>query len=140
MAFISHVAPKSEFEIKDLDAHQKFRHNILVSGDSQVIRAKTMQPNVLELECNFIKNKFLVYSDNFEKQWEVFIDGKKEFLYQANLTFKGVWVPAGKHKVVFKYGAGFHGFYNKFLMFVFYAVFGVLLVFLYRHCKWVARA
>lgn len=140
MAFIPHSSPKSEFEIKDLDAHQKLQHNILVSGDSQVIRAKTMQPNVLELECNFIKTKFLVYTDNFEKQWEVFIDGKKEFLYQANLTFKGVWVPAGKHKVVFKYGAGFHGFYNKFLLFVFYAVFGVLLVFLYRHCKLGARA
>lgn len=136
MAFISNVTPKSEFEMKNsLDAHPKLRRNILVSGNSEAIKAKTIQPNALELECNFIKNKFLVYTDNFEKQWEVFIDGKKEFLYQANLTFKGVWVPAGRHKVVFKYGAGFHGFYNKFLLFVFYAVFGALLVFLYRHCK-----
>lgn len=46
---------------------------------------------------------FLVLSDNWHPDWKVFIDGQKEELYRANHTFRAVYVPAGKHEVVFTY-------------------------------------
>ncbi len=52
---------------------------------------------------------FLVMSDNWHPDWKVFIDGQKEELYRANHTFRAVYVPAGKHEVLFSYISTYYG-------------------------------
>jgi hypothetical protein len=52
-------------------------------------------------ECMY--SGFLVLTDNWHPDWQVFVDGKKEKLCIANYTFRAVYVPAGTHEVVFAY-------------------------------------
>lgn len=42
-------------------------------------------------------------SDVFAPGWRVLIDGRATTLHRANYTFRGVFVPAGEHAVVFEY-------------------------------------
>jgi len=46
---------------------------------------------------------FLVLTDNWHPGWKVFVDGEEKKLYQANYTFRAVYITAGKHEVVFAY-------------------------------------
>ena len=48
--------------------------------------------------------KFLIYNDNYDARWKVTINGKSVPLLQTNVSFKGVWLPAGKSIVDFHYG------------------------------------
>jgi len=46
---------------------------------------------------------FLVLADNWHPDWCAFIDGKPVKLYRANYLFRSVYVPVGKHEVVFAF-------------------------------------
>jgi uncharacterized membrane protein YfhO len=46
---------------------------------------------------------FLVLTDNWHPDWKVFVDGEEKKLYQANYTFRAVYLKPGKHDVVFAY-------------------------------------
>lgn len=45
----------------------------------------------------------LIYSDNWDEGWRVFVDGRRAPLLIANVTNKAVFLPAGRHAVSFKY-------------------------------------
>ncbi len=49
-------------------------------------------------------NGFLVISDSFYPTWKVYIDGRKTTLYKTNHAFRGVYIPAGNHTILFKDG------------------------------------
>lgn len=61
------------------------------------------KPQEKIIETNSLANSLLVVGDNFYPGWQVTIDGKTAKIYRANYNFRGVIVPAGEHKVVFKY-------------------------------------
>lgn len=67
------------------------------------IEVKDFNPNEIVLDVYAKQDCFLFYSDGYDKSWRVFIDGKENILYKANLAFKAVVVPQGKHKVHFLY-------------------------------------
>lgn len=46
---------------------------------------------------------FEVYAESFDAGWHAFIDGKETKIYRTNYIFQGVVVPAGNHRVEFKY-------------------------------------
>jgi len=50
------------------------------------------------------RSALLLLNDSYDKGWSAFIDGKPQKIYKANLAFKAVEVPQGKHTVVFRYG------------------------------------
>lgn len=52
---------------------------------------------------------FLVLSDNWHPDWKVSVDGDEQELFRANHTFRAVYVPAGKHEVVFAYISAYYG-------------------------------
>ncbi len=56
---------------------------------------------ILEYEAD--KDMFLYVSDTFYPGWKAYVDGKKTNIYRANLTFRAIEAPKGKHTVVFKY-------------------------------------
>ncbi len=66
---------------------------------------------ILSIISNFavfsVDNKdvggLLFYSDMYHDSWRGFIDTKETEIYRTNLTFKSIYVPAGKHIVWFEF-------------------------------------
>ncbi len=61
------------------------------------------QPNVVELMAEADRPALLVVSDNWYPAWRALVDGKEAPVYRADYTFRAVPLPAGRHKVVFRY-------------------------------------
>lgn len=55
----------------------------------------------------------LFHSDNYDKGWNGYIDGRRTNIYRTQLAFKSVVVPPGDHLVWFEYrpGSFVYGFY-----------------------------
>lgn len=45
----------------------------------------------------------LFVSDSYYPGWQAFVDGEETKIYRADYNFRAVVVPAGEHKVIFKY-------------------------------------
>ena len=61
------------------------------------------KPNKVVLESNADNNAFLYISDTYYPGWRAHVDGKETKIYRADLAFRAVEVPKGKHTVVFTY-------------------------------------
>jgi hypothetical protein len=73
-----------------------------VLGPSQAV-IDHFDVNRLKLTVDMPEKKFLVYTDGYTKHWNVSVNGKEQKLIRANGAFKGVWLPAGKSSVEFRY-------------------------------------
>ena len=65
----------------------------LVSYDAQRIAALVESPS----------DGYLVLTDTWYPGWKVSVDGRSAELLRADLIFRAVFLPAGKHEVVFTY-------------------------------------
>ena len=61
------------------------------------------QPNQVLMTAEADKPGILVFSDNHYPAWQAFIDGSPARVFRANYTFRAVPVPAGRHRIEFKY-------------------------------------
>jgi hypothetical protein len=59
--------------------------------------------NKVILEYTADKDMFLYISDTFYPGWKAYVDGRQTGIYRANLAFRAIEAPKGKHTVVFKY-------------------------------------
>lgn len=57
----------------------------------------------VELETRFAADGLVVLHDNHYPGWQAYVDGKRAPLLQANYCFRAVPVPAGVHRVVFRF-------------------------------------
>jgi len=67
--------------------------------------------------------KWLIYSDGWHPGWEARVDGIPQPIRRADLAFKGVWLPAGSHRVSFE-------FHNPIVWGAFVSLMAVTTVFL----------
>lgn len=56
-----------------------------------------------EININSDSEQFLIFSQNFYKGWRAYIDGVTTPIYKVNTVHMGIFLPAGKHVIVFKY-------------------------------------
>ena len=102
-------------EIKSLDS--------LKTKTTVVVREKDIQQNTffekdstatiqltdygvtsLTYQTNTISSQFAVFSEIFYKEgWNAYIDGELKPHYQVNYVLRGLEIPAGKHKIEFKF-------------------------------------
>jgi len=61
------------------------------------------EPLRVEMQADLDRPGLLVLSDTWFPGWRASLDGGDTTLYRANHNFRAVYVPAGKHKVVFWY-------------------------------------
>lgn len=47
--------------------------------------------------------RFLVFSQSYYPGWKAFIDGKEVPIYTVNAVFIGIFIPEGRHEVIFEY-------------------------------------
>ena len=92
--------------------------------------------NRLIMTVNVPTKKFLVYTDSFTKYWKVFINGRPEKLLRADAAFKGVWLPAGKSKVEFRYDPPGGGWIYVLVTAVLFCFFILTIVALGREKNW----
>jgi hypothetical protein len=86
--------------------------------------------NYITLTTNFDKDKFLVFNDGYDSDWQVFINGVRAPLRRANIAFKGVWVPPGENTVLFRFGRDWQYVMNYGLLALFHGIF-IYLVYLH---------
>ena len=57
----------------------------------------------VHLQTSSNRPGILVLSDSFYPGWKVFVDGVERKIIRANYFLRGVYLPEGKHQVIFRY-------------------------------------
>jgi membrane protein YfhO len=57
----------------------------------------------VQIDAQLSAPGILVLNDSFDPGWKVFVNGKEQRILRANYFFRGVALPAGKHRVEFVY-------------------------------------
>jgi hypothetical protein len=60
-------------------------------------------PEHVEVATEASGPALLVLADNYYPGWQGYVDGARTEVFRTNHTFRGVVVPAGKHRVVFSF-------------------------------------
>lgn len=70
-------------------------------ADSAKITSYTSQK--VDIEADLTRPGILMLNDSNYPGWQVYVDGKKQRMLNADYLFRGVYLESGKHKVEFKY-------------------------------------
>lgn len=86
------------------DAVQKARTTKVFSPDpARQVTLSLRQPNRVEIETTSAQPAFLVLTDSYSPGWQATVDGQAVPIMRANQIFRAVEVPAGRHRVVYRY-------------------------------------
>jgi len=69
-------------------------------GTVQLVR---YQDSSLELDVETPVNAFLVTSEANYPGWRAWLDGEQQLIYYTDVAFRGLAIPAGKHRVVMRF-------------------------------------
>jgi Bacterial membrane protein YfhO len=87
------------------DPTQPLPADAVVKGSAQIAQEI---PERLVVETEAPAPAYLVVSDSFDPGWSATVDGQPVTIYPAYCAFRAVYLPQGKHTVVFEYSpAGF---------------------------------
>ena len=71
--------------------------------DTPLLKVLFFDANTLRLQTFLDRPRFLLWANGYHPGWNVYIDGHKSRLLRADYAFKGVWIPSGEHKIVFRF-------------------------------------
>jgi hypothetical protein len=78
------------------------RSHVVYEGDPMA-KVLSFDANTLRLETSLDRPRFLLWVNGYHPGWHVYIDGHEGRLLRADYAFKGAWIPAGDHEVVFRF-------------------------------------
>lgn len=61
------------------------------------------QPNQVIISTDSTQDGILVLTETFYPGWRAYIDNQETEIYPANILFRAIKIPAGKHQVIFKF-------------------------------------
>jgi len=76
------------------------------AGAGGAVRVLHYAARRVELEVDAPAAAFLVTSETHYPGWRAYLDGRERPIYYTNVAFRGVAVPAGRHRVVFEFAPG----------------------------------
>lgn len=110
------IIVKSEKEAieKLVDTRIDLKKNLIVLGDKEQFSSQpgnhggrveliSCGANEMKIKYEVSRSAFLYLSDTYYPGWRAYVDGRETKIYRANLAFRAIEVPGGKHTVVFKY-------------------------------------
>jgi hypothetical protein len=102
-----------------------------LQGAAQVTRS---EPERVEVTAQANGAGLLVLADNWYPDWKATVDGRPAEVYRTNHTFRGVVLPAGRHRVVFTFDspAVHTGFLIYLATLIVLAAYGVWLLVAWR--------
>jgi hypothetical protein len=74
----------------------------VLSRDAE-IEVKEYKFNRIRLDVDAKGDTFLVSSERYYPGWVAYIDGQRTTIYKTDALLRGIHVPAGKHRVEFRY-------------------------------------
>lgn len=69
-------------------------------GNAEIIN---YSPNMVKIKTTTNQDELLVLADQFDDGWKAKIDNRETEVARANLVFRAIKVPAGKHEILFYY-------------------------------------
>jgi hypothetical protein len=72
-------------------------------GDEWVQISDASDPDALVLDAQLAAPGFVVVADTYYPGWSATVDGAPTPIYPANLLFRAVFVPEGRHAIAFRY-------------------------------------
>jgi hypothetical protein len=66
-------------------------------------RVTSRRADTVEVEAELAQPGVLVLAESHDPGWRVSVDGRPASLLRANVLFRGVRLPAGRHRVLFSY-------------------------------------
>ncbi len=68
-------------------------------GPGETVRTVSYEPDALEVEVTALGSALLVISDNIYPGWRASLDGRETPIYAADIAFRAVQVPPGRHRI-----------------------------------------
>ncbi len=135
LAYVALFKGEEGFSFADKKPAKPMRRTS-ISEKSENFKVLQYNANSVIFETDYPEEKFFVYNDAFHKGWQAFRNGEKIKIYRANVAFKGVFLPAGKNRIVFQFKDNrFRRILNFLLIIIFHAVFWSIICFWYKAAK-----
>ncbi|HSE39959.1 MAG TPA: YfhO family protein, partial [Acidobacteriota bacterium] len=83
----------------------QFRTGFLNGTGTGSVKVLNYSPDEIDLEVLSDKNAVLVSSEVYYPGWRVLISGQPAEMLLINTAFRGVYLPAGKHHVIFQFNS-----------------------------------
>jgi uncharacterized membrane protein YfhO len=82
---------------------EKLGKNIDPVTDGASVKITDYRNEKITLEAIATGTNFLLLSEVYYPSWKAYVDGKETEIVKSNYFMRGIVLPAGKHKVEFKY-------------------------------------
>jgi len=76
---------------------------ITPADSSSNIRMTSFDNDAIVYQATSTANHAAIFSEIYYKDWNAYIDGKRTEIFKANYVLRGLVIPAGTHKIEFKF-------------------------------------
>ena len=105
IAAFARLGPRTRDRVVVEDPDRPLPEWVVPFGTATITRD---EPERVEIDVDAATPAYLVLADTFDPGWSATVDGRAAPIRPAWLTFRAVYLPAGRHAVVFRYRpAGF---------------------------------
>jgi len=86
-----------------LETSDKNKLSAVIKDSNYKVQITKYAPNEVILFVDTASDGYLFLSDVYYPAWKVFVDGKLDKIYKANIAFRAVYLKQGRHIVRFAY-------------------------------------
>jgi hypothetical protein len=97
------VSPSTDRVLIDDDTPPSRHYSLFGSGQGGSARMVSWRPDRIEIDVDSLLGGMLVLHETYYPGWAAEIDGRAARILRADVLFRGVEVPPGKRKVVFRF-------------------------------------
>ncbi len=120
LAFVPKAQSHAKDWVIDPQAASQADADPLHSGQLSILHQDT---NTWILKSHLSKSKFLVIKDNYHSQWHALINGQAAPVLRADVSFIGLWLPAGASDIVVRFASPGRYFFHMALVLLFAGTF-----------------